>query len=69
MGRTTAAFLRHPILASVVSGLVLFGWGYGVLRFDLWFCAAGAVAMGCVQWFLWRPHGWARRREERIHNL
>ena len=62
-------FLRRPALSAVGSGVVMFTWGLGVLRLDLWFCGVIGALMAGLQWALWRRGGWARKREERIHDL
>jgi hypothetical protein len=57
------------VLSALGSGIILFAWGVGEFRLDLWFCAVLGVLMAGFQWAMWRHGGWARRREERIHDL
>jgi hypothetical protein len=52
----TGFFLRRPVIAASLSGLLIAGW---VLALDLpLFVAVGVgIAIGLVQWLLWHDGG------------
>ncbi len=57
--------IRRPVYVSVWSAIVVGSWCLRIVG-DWRAVVAAAASSFCLQYYLWRPGGPARRREERL---